>query len=90
MIQLKISDEILAKHEEFVFGANSKNENRIYQKVFKAYQNEYDRYAKNVYKFILNNFKDIILGDIQTLTQLKKVYSYLINSIPNPNTRYKC
>ncbi|MEB8704763.1 hypothetical protein P4H21_29115, partial [Bacillus cereus] len=87
--QLKISDEMLAKHEEFVFGKNKGKEDRIYQKVIQAYQNEYDRYARNVYRFILNKFKDIVLGDIQTLTQLKKIYSYLVNSIPNSNVRKK-
>ncbi|USL10750.1 hypothetical protein [Bacillus bombysepticus] len=89
MIQLKISDEILAKHEEFVFGTNSQKEGRIYQKIINAYQNEYDRYARNVYRFILNKFKDIVLGNIQTLTQLKKIFSYLVNSIPNSKVREK-
>ncbi|WP_336663717.1 hypothetical protein [Kurthia gibsonii] len=89
MIQLEISDEILAKHEEFVFGTNSKKEDRIYQKVVKAYQNENDRYARNVYRFILDRFKDIVIGDIQTLTHLKKIYSFLVNSIPSSDVRQK-
>lgn len=89
MIQLKLSDDILARHEEFVFGANAQKKGRLYQKIIEAYQNEYDRYARNVYRFILTNFKDIILGDIQTLTRLKKIYSYLINSISNSNVRTK-
>ncbi|MCS0788229.1 hypothetical protein NX021_08600 [Cytobacillus firmus] len=89
MIQLKITDEILAKHEEFVFGNNSKKEDRIYQKVIKAYQNENNRYARNVYQFILNRFKDIVLGDIETLSKLKIIYSYLLNSIPSVKVREK-
>ncbi|WP_413299677.1 hypothetical protein AA0X95_16505 [Bacillus sp. 1P10SD] len=89
MIQLKISDEILAKHEEFIFGTNREKEDRIYQKVIKAYQNENNRHARNVYSFILNRFKDIVLGDIKTLTHLKRIYSYLVNSIPSSNIRKK-
>ncbi|USK76210.1 HNH endonuclease [Peribacillus frigoritolerans] len=89
MIQLKINDEVLAKHGEFVFGTNGKKEDRIYQKVIKAYQNENNKYAKYVYRFILDRFKDIVLGDIEKLTHLKKVYSYLVNSIPSSNVREK-
>ena len=89
MIQLKISDEVLKNHENFVFGKNKLKDGRIYQKVKKSYENENDKYARNVYRFIISRFKDIILGDIQHLTRLKRIYSYLYNSIPNSKVKIR-
>lgn len=89
MIQLEMSDEILLKHEMFVFGPNSVKDERIFRKVINAYESETNKYARNVYRFILNNFKDIILGDIKKLTNLKNIYIYLVRSIPNEDVRKK-
>ncbi|TQR14759.1 hypothetical protein [Psychrobacillus soli] len=83
MIQILITDEIIRKHEEFVFGENAIDENRLLRKIKVAYENQNNKYARNVYRYILDNIREIILGDIETLTKKKQIYSYLVKSIPN-------
>lgn len=83
MIQIKINDEIIKKHEEFIFGENALNDNRLLRKLKVVYENENNKYARNVYRYIIENIREIILGDIETLSRKKQIYSYLINSIPD-------
>lgn len=83
VIQLRINEEVLKKHEKFIFESNSKKKGRIVQKLSSLNENERNKFAGNVYRFILNNLRDIVLGEIEALSRIKRIYSYLVNSIPN-------
>lgn len=89
MIKLAFNEEILSKHKKFIFGKNKKDKRRIYQKINQAHKKETTKDGKNIYKFILDNFEKIILGNIYELMELKNEYSTLLNLIRSEKNRNK-
>ncbi|MGE6490771.1 hypothetical protein ACQKD4_03610 [Exiguobacterium sp. NPDC077395] len=81
MIEISLSDEIIRRHKDFIFGENKSKENRLYQKLLFKYENEDSKYEKALYKFILRNLEDIIIGNIKTLFEIKEEFSKRLNRL---------
>ncbi|MGE7918260.1 hypothetical protein ACQKM9_04830 [Viridibacillus sp. NPDC093762] len=70
MIELEITQKILDLHEGWVFGENASNEERLYKQFEKLTDNESDLDIKNIYLHLRKKFKEIILGDLNTLNNI--------------------
>lgn len=83
MIEINLTDNTINKHNDFIFGENSKKSTRLYLKMQKLNNDENCKLKKDIYKFITENFKKIILGDIEELVVFKNKYSSLLDEIKN-------
>lgn len=88
LIELNMTQEIISKHTEFIFGEeNAKKRGRINKKLEAAYHDEIDLLGKDVFKFVMNHFKEIVLSDLETLFKIKEKYTDIFNRISTESTK---
>lgn len=88
LIELNVTEEIISRHTEFIFGETNINKSgRINQKLEAALIGERSKLGKDVFAYVIRNLKKIVLSDIETLYEIKGDYSELLNKISTESTK---
>ena len=88
MIELIITQNIITKHEQFIFGEkNVKRAGRINCKLKTALVNEVTEEGKILIQYIIDELKAIVLSKIEKLFETKDVYVALMENIPDEKER---
>jgi len=88
LIELNVTEEIISRHTEFLFGEENVNKSgRINKKLEAAYRGERSKLGKDVFKFVIDHFKEIVLSDLETLFEIKEEYTEALNRISTESTK---
>ncbi|WP_347723985.1 hypothetical protein [Lysinibacillus capsici] len=87
MIELNITPELKIKHGNLFLGKNKKYKNRLYTKLFKLVELEKQIVQKRIFKWVLDNFEDLILGDIKVLSLSTVLFDRYLKSIAINNRK---
>lgn len=81
MIELNISPELIIKHGNLFLGKNKKYKNRLYKKLSRLVESEKQIVQKRIFKWVMDNFEDLILGDIKVLSLATVLFDGYMKSI---------
>ncbi len=88
MIELILNDTILESHKKLVFGSNKNKNERLYKKLKKIVDEEKQVVLKRVFRWILDNLEEIIIGNLEILDIAVNQYEKMLKSLSVEDKKY--